>query len=510
MTVDKNMCIITPTHPVKSSNSVLNVHSSSISSNPAVSKTTSDASLGSITKFESSYPSLTTQSLDTITFKTEKACANHQANRRSAYALKRTSEKLLPDFRVTNCLNKRVTAERGVDIRLNKENGRATFGNLMRCDSVWVCPCCSGRILSHRGKEVEKGVNTWQEVGGSTWMITLTHSHKKGENLAQKMVLLRKAVKRFFSDRAMKSVFEQMGKVGQIKALEFTHGKNGWHPHHHIMMFSKVAQDKFKDITVSVIFDKDNDNEIQYISYKKERQLEKWGHWHVIDEIQQVDFETFIKHYWRKICKEVGLGAPSVSHGVTVSDASNVKTYLTKFKTAQELTNAQAKRAKNGNRNQWEILADAHKMSALNNAQMIDTEEYKRALESQKLWREYALASKGEQQLHWSRGLKDLLMIDDIDDDEILEDGDNKDDEVISIYELQVDLFNYIKRKGWKAQVLEIVEDDFANETYKLIEFIEKVKVLRQQEHEEYLRLEQKRIEEMLPPWWYEYGDACS
>lgn len=69
---------------------------------------------------------------------------------------------------------------------------------------------------------------------------------------------------------------------------------------------------------------------------------------------------------------------------------------------------------------------------------------------------------------------------------------------------LTSDLFNYIKRKGWKAQVLEIVEDDFANETYKLIEFIEKVKVLRQQEHEEYLRLEQKRIEEMLPPWWYE------
>lgn len=528
------MCIIAPNSPIQSSSIILESsnNASTLYLNPKklttsdakkglisavcstqktgkTGKTDSNVGLGSITKLESTYP-LCSKTLEDTAFKLYSDCAKHQKNRRSSYELKRTSERLLPEFRINNCLNKRVTAvdekgkEKGVDIRLNKTNGKATFGNLMRCDSVWVCPCCSGRILSHRGKEVEKGVQTWQEVGGSVWMLTLTHSHTKGENLDNKLGLLSKALKRFFGDRSMKAVFEQAGKVGQIKALEFTHGAyNGWHPHHHILMFSKIPPDDFKNITVSVLFDKDNDNEIQYISYKREQQLMRWNHWHVIDEIQQVDLETFIKYYWRRICKSVGLGAPSVEHGVTLSDASKVKTYLTKFKTAQELTNAQAKRAKNGNRNQWEILADAHKKSKLNDEEMM-TDEYKKALESERLWREYALATKGEQQLRWSDGLKKMLLIEELDDDEILEGGENKDDEVISIYELQIELWHFIKRKGWKAQVLEIVEDDYKNETFKLIDFIENAKRLQQEEFEEYCKREQKRIDDMLPPWWYE------
>ena len=29
-----------------------------------------------------------------------------------------------------------------------------------------------------------------------------------------------------------------MGKIGHIKALEVTHGRNGWHPHYHILIFT--------------------------------------------------------------------------------------------------------------------------------------------------------------------------------------------------------------------------------------------------------------------------------
>ena len=38
-----------------------------------------------------------------------------------------------------------------------------------------------------------------------------------------------------------------MGKIGHIKALEVTHGRNGWHPHYHILIFTKQELPKDYD-----------------------------------------------------------------------------------------------------------------------------------------------------------------------------------------------------------------------------------------------------------------------
>ncbi|MGP4120877.1 protein rep [Psychrobacter aquimaris] len=432
--------------------------------------------LGSITKSQS-----TTNSDDS------KNLSKSQSNRRSAYALKNTSAKLLPAERVRFCLNHRVDPERGVDVRLNKSNGKAGFGNLVLCDSVWVCPCCSARILAKRGEEVAKGVETWTEAGGSVFMLTLTHKHKRIENPKQKMKLLQKALSRFFGDRSMKAIFEQFGKVGQIKALETTYSEaNGWHPHHHILMFSKMSPENFLSDSVSVTFDENND--VEYVTPHREKKLIKDGR---IDDIKQVTFEYFIKSYWIKICRAVGLGVPSLKHGATMQNASAVKTYLTKFKTAQELTNAQAKRAKGDSRNQWEILADAHNGCD----------------RSAQLWQIYADAFKGQRQLFWSRGLKDLLLIDEIADHEIEELAELKDDEIVTVIELAVEDWGYIRKKNWQAQLLEIVENDFKNDSDNLGIFIYSVKKLMDAERALWEQKEQERIANLCPPDWFSETD---
>ncbi len=443
-----------------------------------------------------------------------KTLSNAQSNRRSAYALKNTSAKLLPAERVCNCLNHRVTADRGVDVRLNKTNGKAGYGNLMRCDSVWVCPLCSARILAKRSSEVEKGVDTWTQAGGSVFMLTLTHSHKRTDNLALKMKLLQKALSRFFGDRAMKEIFNQFGKVGQIKALETTYSDaNGWHPHHHILMFSKMSPDEFLNNAVSVTYDKNG--YVQYVSLEREQKLIAKGR---IDDIKTVTFEQFIKSYWVKICLAVGLGAPSIEHGATMQNASSVKTYLTKFKTAQELTNAQAKRAKGASRNQWEILADAHKKQfyidalASENADIVLDEktryEYrqgiKKAIHSENLWQIYADAFKGQRQLFWSRGLKELLLIDEIADDEIQELEGVADDEIITVIELAVEDWGYIRKRNWQAHLLDIVENDYANDTDDLGIFIYSVKKLREIERAAWEQKERERIANLCPPQWFD------
>lgn len=424
-----------------------------------------------------------TISQSTTTNSQNKNLANAQNNRRMAYALKKTSAKLLPAERVADCLGKRISAEKGIGVRINKNTGKASYTNLVLCGSVWVCPCCSARILAKRGDEVEKGVETWTQAGGSVFMLTLTHSHNRLENLNKKVKLLRKALSRFFGDRAMKSIFEQFGKVGQIKALETTYSEtNGWHPHHHILMFSKMSPDEFLGDTVSVTYDKNG--YVQYVSLEREEKLIAKGR---IDEIKQITFEEFIKNYWVKICRAVGLGAPSIKRGATIQDAGAVKTYLTKFKTAQELTNAQAKRGKGDSRNQWEILADAHEGCE----------------RSAKLWQIYAAAFKGEKQLFWSRGLKNMLLIDDVEDDEIEELAVTKEDEYVDILNLGVEDWGYVRKRNWESGLLAITEDDYANDTDNLSIFVYLVRKKREEQDAAREQEKRERIANLYPPEWF-------
>ena len=70
-------------------------------------------------------------------------------------------------------------------------------------------------------------------------MLTLTFPHYLGDNLKALLSRLELALSRFFGARKAKAIFGQMGKIGHIKALEVTHGRNGWHPHFHLLIFTK-------------------------------------------------------------------------------------------------------------------------------------------------------------------------------------------------------------------------------------------------------------------------------
>lgn len=455
----------------------------------------------------------------------------HQTNRRLTYALKDTAGRLLPSERVASCLCCRIDAERGVDVRLNKASGKANYGNLLRCDSIWNCPSCHQRIMAKRGAEVEQGVKTWTEAGGSVFMLTLTHSHQRIDNLMEKMDRLRAAVGELFSHRTMRNIWDQAGKVGQIRALEITQSDaNGWHPHHHYLIFSNKSPKNFMGDAVSVTREKDGslkyltpfaENQILKKAEKKaQKELKKEqkifaelidlveneevfvGRDYVdkqeflanaptkrgaVDNIETVNIEMFIKHFWKKICTDVGLGAPSLEHGAVIEDASKVKTYLTKFKTSQELTNSQAKRAKGASRNQWEILADAMAGDA----------------HAGKLFQTYAAAFKNERTVFWSKNLKKMLLIGEVDDSEIEELEGTSDDEIINVIELAVDDWGCIRRKKLQSELLEVVENDFKNGTDNLSIFIYTIKKLLEIERAEWARQKAERLANLCPPQWF-------
>lgn len=400
-------------------------------------------SLGSNTKSHSTFNKSAKETLPT-----------RQETRSLLFKQKDEVGRLMPTHRTRWCLCNKCQADDLVGVNVKKttnDKQKATFVNLFRCDSVWTCPVCGQRILAQRGREIEKAIAIQLEKKHSVFMLTLTHSHTKDENLKEKLGLLGKALTRFFGDRSMRYVFDQFGLLGHIKALEITHSfANGWHPHHHILMFSTLAPHQFKNDVVSVYFD--DDGFIKVVTPYVEKRLIKQGKEHLIT---LVTIEQFIKHYWRKCCLAVGLGEPSYERGATLQDAQKAQSYLTKFKTAQEMVGT-SKVAKGGSRNQWQLLQDSMGGDAFAGS----------------LFVEYAEAFKGQRQLTWSRGLKEYFNIEQVDDANCEVDDDAE--QVISedtVY-FQDEQWHYIRRNKLQAHILNYAETHSLSELQSLIDKI--------------------------------------
>ena len=145
--------------------------------------------------------------------------------RKQVFSLKNQARFFLPNHREWGCCKNRVNKDAlvGVKVATHQNNNgvtrKATLTNVFRCDSIWVCPVCSQRILAKRGKEIEQALQMVEYKGGSVFMLTLTHSHQLGEALKPKFKLLGKALTRFFGDRTMQALFAKCGLIGHIMAL---------------------------------------------------------------------------------------------------------------------------------------------------------------------------------------------------------------------------------------------------------------------------------------------------
>lgn len=423
--------------------------------------------------------------------------------RHSRYTLKNHAEKLLPNDRVCKCCNQikpsqDPTAPNNAKMEIkNKSDGTrtASLKNLFLCDGIWVCPICHQRIMHHRGKEIDQAFKQWldpskkfialqefkpihprlaQKFKGlrpytpsfdgiehqykrSIFMLTLTHSHTLQDSLETQLNGMRVANKRFFGDRDIRAVFKQYGIYGQIRAREVTHGnKNGWHPHDHNLVFSKIEHDKFMNDTILVYFtnnkneildtsktkiiDKYLGNNIHYLTAFREKKLNKINKMHLVREIT---IEVFLKHYWRQCCLFAGLGEPSWEHGLDIQNAEQAQKYLVKIQSCFELTNSQGKRGKNGNRNQWELLADS----------MAGDKQ------ASKLFQEYANAFKGQRALFWSSSLKKIFDLQEVADSEIDETNDN-DSNVIStdIVEIPNRAWWIVRKNRLQPHIIDIAE----------------------------------------------------
>jgi hypothetical protein len=289
------------------------------------------------------------------------------------FALQSVARKLLPDSRTAKCLRWRQP-NKHVEVLKAVEYASASYAGLQTCGSVWPCAICAAKVIERRRAEIIKAKAAHEALGGFMLLLTLTAPHQVKDDLVELLAMQAKALKYFNTDRSVRGVFESMGCVGQIRALEVTHGRlsehnNGWHPHYHVLLFCGLG-----------------------------------GAGRGSDEASMKDWSARLYLRWAACCERAGLGTPTYLHGLKLDDGTKAAAYVSKWGLEDEMTKGHVKKAAHG-----ETPFDLLRAVLANAADK----------QAAALFVEFARAFKGKRQLHWSAGLKKRYCIGEVSDEEL-------------------------------------------------------------------------------------------
>lgn len=274
------------------------------------------------------------------------------------FRLQSYARDLLKSERVSKCLRQPIPG-RDVDVFYAPATKSAHYGGLQICASVWLCPVCSSKISERRRVELAAGVAAWRSTEPHALaLVTLTLQHSRAEKLSSVLRTVKGAYSLLRAGKWWVSFADAAGIVGSVRALEVTHGDNGWHPHMHILFF--------------------------------------------LSSPFSLSFSETLKARWMQCVASDG-GYASYAHGCDVRVADEeVSDYIAKYgheptkpvwTASHEVTKSVAKQGRISGRTAFQLLAD-----------FADGDK-----EAGVLFIHYAGALKGQRQLYWSRGLRELL-----------------------------------------------------------------------------------------------------
>lgn len=327
--------------------------------------------------------------------------------------------------RTINCKHALNSNSQMVAVDFNSKN--AFYTGLQTCGSVWTCPVCAARITEVRRQEIAQAIDEAYKLGYQSAMVTFTFPHNNTMNLEDTLDKQAKALALFRAGNVWTCYKKKINFLGLIRALEITHGSNGWHPHTHELWLIDLGT--------------------------KERA-----------------FKAFILKRWIECLKKVDLlpAKPSKQqleavrkHSVDVKMNCKASDYIAKADSSSNwgIDRELAKAANKGNGkglHPFELLAE-------------DTKK------NQALFLEFVQAIKGKSQLFWSHGLKEKLSINQLSDEEISE---NEEDDEEPIHNKQIFFtekeWKLILNKEYRAQILNRFElsKDLAEEYKAIIEHL--------------------------------------
>lgn len=301
--------------------------------------------------------------------------------------------------RINNCLR---VAQKGAEIFVyrSKNHNTCAYAGLQTCASVWVCPVCAAKISERRKNHLQQAIQKHTSSGGDVLLLTLTNPHYLGDKLADILEGQKKALSYFNGDRASRDLFKSIGFIGQVRALEVTHGRNrlvnnGWHPHYHILLFVQSALN-----------------------------------------LELLRAKFYVR--WLKACEKAKMPAlPDFKHGLRLDDGSKAAAYASKWGLESEMTKGHIKKAHNG-----ETPFDLLRAYA-----------YDKDKQAAALFREFAETFKGKRQLYWSPGLKAMFDIEELTDDEL---AAEQDDDAAILGRISLDDWRLILKFDVRGEILEL------------------------------------------------------
>lgn len=337
--------------------------------------------------------------------------------------------------RFRDCHRAPIPAAKEVTVTRSGKGGRGVFAGLQNSHSVWSSPVAAVGIAQGRQIELHDAVNNW--LGGddrrAVAMVTLTVRHRHHEDLKTLLKGVSKAWRAVSGNakwKGAKGMRRRYGVAHSVWFLEITHGRNGWHPHRHMVLFLDRA----------------------------------------LDADAAAALKAELHALWAEKVADLGLLAPNEEHGVDVQQvtagntdaAGAVATYAAKGMfagLASEATGGATKQARNGNRTPFQILEDI--------ADAKDAGEEPQARDVA-LWREYEEATMGARQRVWSPGAMEALGVTALDDNALaaLEEQEPEEEPEEPTALVAIDIADWKKHLGMNIYArLEVLEAANAGDT---------------------------------------------
>lgn len=282
----------------------------------------------------------------------------------------------------------------GQTVAVKMSDGKAGFAGLQSCGSPWACPVCSGKIAPVRASEIQRAIDAWHALGNRVVFSTFTMRHNAKQKLAPLWEGLSHAWGRVTSGSSWERDSDVYGavpvervKIRQlnkvkfevrtpgkrihfIRAVEVTHGDNGWHVHIHALLFvnSKMSQGDATALGLAMF----GRWKLALVNKGFSAPTEKHG---IDSKIVPVDGSVPLGEYFSKAV----YGQPLKK----------------KFKAVGwELAGGMGKLGRRENRTPFQILADVVTHG--------DADDLAR-------WFVFEQSSKGRRQITWSHGFRDFL-----------------------------------------------------------------------------------------------------
>lgn len=275
-------------------------------------------------------------------------------------------------------------------MQVQRGTDQETIGlsGVVTCASPWGCPCCACRIYTSRGTELTQAVEGWagalpSRVAGTVSLLTLTVRHGLGDDLRDVRRALCDAWRRAWQGEPGRRLRRALGIKHHVRALEVTHGRNGWHPHLHALLFHNrpPVEDALELVRARWVrcFGR------LAQSYRRRAANAK-------TEAAAAELE--------RMARAVESATPDLEHGADLRP-SHRSDYIAKL--GLEVASIGTKKPRVGSsRTPWDIAIEASEGD----------------VDARALWVDYTESMHGARQLTWSRGARLALGLNERDEDE--------------------------------------------------------------------------------------------